>query len=99
MAKYQGLNPIMGEITFMASNEKNPQHEQHLYDIFSTVEKFVRVAVPQLVADYLDEFQQALTVEIETFLNGSPVHQKDLTQTVANLIQNAIGKAKVSITL
>ena len=37
MAKYQGLNPIMGEITFMASNEKNPQHEQHLYDIFSTV--------------------------------------------------------------
>lgn len=99
MAKYQGLNPIMGEITFMASNEKNPQHEQHLYDIFSVVEKFVRIAVPQLIADYLDEFQQALTVEIETFLNGSPVHQKDLTQTVAKLIQNAIGKAKISITL
>lgn len=99
MAKYQGLNPIMGEITFMVSNEKNPQHEQHVYDMFSAVEKFVRVAVPQLVADYLDEFQHALTVEIETFLNGSQIHHTDLTQTVANLIQNAIGKAKISITL
>ena len=32
MANYQGLNCIMGEITMMASNEKNPIHEQHIYD-------------------------------------------------------------------
>lgn len=97
--KYQGLNPIMGDITIMASNEKNPQHEQHLYDIFTVIEKFIRVAVPQLVEDYLEQFKHALTVEIETYLNGSQINHKDLTQTVADLIQKALNKSKITITL
>lgn len=97
--KYQGLNPIMSDITIMASNEKNPQHEQHLYDIFTVIEKFVRVAVPQLVEDYLEQFKHALTVEIETYLNGSQINHKDLTQTVADLIQKALNKSKITITL
>ena len=97
--KYQGLNPIMGEITMMASNEKHPQPEQHIYDIFTAIEKFVRVAVPQLVEDYLEQFRHALTVEIETYLNGSHINHKDLTQTVADIIQKALNNSKITITL
>ena len=68
MANYQGLNCIMREITMMASNEKNPIHEQHIYDYFTVTEKFVRTAVPQLVADYLEQFQERL-VSLQNLLN------------------------------
>ena len=47
----------------MVSNEKNPIHEQHIYEYFAVTEKFVRTAVPQLVADYLDQFCERLVVE------------------------------------
>ena len=70
MANYQGLNCIMREITIMASDEKNPIHEQHIYDYFTVTEKFVRTAVPQLVADYLDQFREKLVVEFETYFNA-----------------------------
>lgn len=99
MAKYQGLNPIMGDITIMASNEKNPQHEQHLYDIFSAVEKFVRVAVPQLVEDYLTQFEANLSIQLETYLNGEKTHHKHLAGAVAEMIGNAIKDTKITISI
>lgn len=95
--KYQGLNPIMSDITIMASNEKNPQHEQHLYHIFTTIEKYVRTAVPQLIGDYLEHFQTALTVEIETYLNGQHINYNDITTAVAGMLQKAIGEARIKI--
>ena len=68
MANYQGLNCIMREITMMASNEKNPVHEQHIYDYFTATEKFVRTAVPQLVAErYLEPLKQA---DVDTLIMG-----------------------------
>ena len=60
MANYKGLDCIMPEITMMASEAKDSIHEQHIYDYFAATEKFVRTAVPQLVADYLDQFQERL---------------------------------------
>ena len=76
MANYQGLNCIMREITMMASNEKNPIHEQHIYDYFTVTEKFVRTAVPQLVADYLDQFREKPVVEFETYFIFTHLYSK-----------------------
>ena len=99
MAKYQGLDCIMSEITSMASKEKNPQHEQHLYDYFTATEKFVRIAVPQLVEDYLTEFETNLSIQIETYLNGEKTHHKHLAGAVAEMIGNAIKDTKITISI
>ena len=93
MANYQGLNCIMREIIMMASNEKNPIHEQHIYDYFTVTEKFVRTAVPQLVADYLDHFQERLVVEFETYFNGQKMHHDDIARAVADIVEKSIGGA------
>lgn len=91
----------MGEITMMASNEKNPIHEQHIYDYFTTMEKFVRIAVPRLVADYLAQFQERLVVEFETYFNGQKMHHDDIARAVADIVEKSIGNAvhnlKISI--
>lgn len=101
MANYQGLNCIMPEITMMASNEKNPIHEQHICDYFTATEKFVRTAVPQLVADYLDQFREKLVVEFETYFNGQKMHHDDIVRAVADIVEKSIGSAvhnlKISI--
>ena len=93
MANYQGLNCIMNEITIMASNEKNPVHEQHIYDYFTVTEKFVRTAVPQLVADYLEQFREKLVVEFETYFNGQKMHHDDIARAVADIVEKSIGGA------
>lgn len=95
--KYQGLNCIMPEITMMASNEKNPQHEQHIYDYFAATEKFVRVAVPQLFADCMEQFKDTLTVEFITLLNGKEINQNQIADGVASILQQAIDKSCQSI--
>ena len=101
MANYQGLNCIMPEITMMASNEKNPIHEQHIYYYFTVTEKFVRTAVPQLVADYLDQFREKLVVEFETYFNGQRMHHDDIAWAVADIVEKSISGAihniKISI--
>ena len=91
MANYQGLNCIMPEITMMARNEKNSVHEQHIYDYFIATEKLVRTAVPQLVADYLEQFSEKLVVEFETYFNGKKMHHDQIAQAIGDILKESIG--------
>lgn len=91
--RYQGLNHIMSDITQMVSDEKNPHHEQHLYDIFNAVEKYVRSAVPELIADYLEQF----SIEFQTYLDGKAINNTNLSAEVANLIQQSVSKINITI--
>ena len=92
MANYQGLYCIMPEITMMAADAR-PPHDQHIYDYFVATEKFVRIAVPQLVADYLGQFEEQLVVEFETYLNGQRIHHDDIERAVADIVKKSVGKA------
>jgi len=83
----------MGEITMMASNEKNSIHEQHIYDYFTATEKLVRTTVPQLVADYLDQFREKLVVEFETYFNGQKMHHDNIARAVTDIVEKSIGGA------
>ena len=94
--KYQGLNCIMPEITRMAA-ESTPQHEHHVYEYFSATEKYVRTAVPQLFADCMEQFKDTLTVEFMTLLNGKEIHQSQIADGVASILQQAIDKSCQSI--
>lgn len=91
MANYQGLDCIMGEITTMVSDARYP-HDQHIYDYFTATEKFVRTAVPQLVADYLDQFREQLIIEFETYFNGEKMHHDQIAQAIGDILDKSIGK-------
>lgn len=97
MVNYKGLDCIMPEITMMASEAKGSIHEHHIYDYFTATEKFVRTAVPQLVADYLDQFQEKLVVEFETYFNGEKMHHDDIARAVADIVEKSIGSAVHSL--
>ena len=100
MANYQGLNCIMGEITTMVSNAR-PPHDQHIYEYFSTTEKYVRAVVPQLFQDCMENFKEQLVVEFETYLNGQKIHHDQLAAAIGDILERSIGEAvkNVSITL
>lgn len=90
MANYKGLDCIMGEITTMVSDARYP-HDQHIYDYFVATEKFVRIAVPQLVADYLDQFREQLIIEFETYFNGQKMHHDQIAQAIGDILDKSIG--------
>ena len=90
MANYKGLDCIMGEITTMVADARYP-HDQHIYDYFTATEKFVRIAVPQLVADYLDQFREQLIIEFETYFNGQKMHHDQIAQAIGDILDKSIG--------
>lgn len=96
MANYHGLNCIMGEITTMVSNARYP-HDQHIYDYFAATEKFVRIAVPQLVADYLDQLREQLIIEFETYFNGEKMHHDQIAQAIGDILDKSIGASLKNI--
>lgn len=91
--RYQGLNHIMSDITQMVSDEKDYRNEQRLYDFFNAVETYVRLAVPELIADYLEQF----SIEFQTYLDGKAINNTNLSAEVANLIQQSVDKINISI--
>lgn len=99
MANYQGLNPIMGEITTMLSNSKSKEHTEHIYQFTEMMEKFVRIASRQLFTDYMEDFKENLIIEFETYLNGSHINHTDITQAIADIIQKAISNTKITVSL
>lgn len=99
MTNYQGLNCIMGEITTMVASEKNYIHQQHIYDYFLVMEKFVRTAVPQLIADYLEQFEEKLVVEFETYLNGQRIHHDDIAKGISEILHKSIGDVIRNVTI
>ena len=92
MANYQGLDCIMREITTMAA-ETTPEHEQHIYDYFAATEKFVRIAVPQLFAVCMTQFEEQLVIEFETYLNGQKIHHDDIAKGISEILHKSIGEA------
>ena len=99
MANYKGLDCVMGEITHMACAAKDSIHEQHVYEYFAAMEKYVHTAVPQLIADYLTEFREKLIVEFETYFNGEKMHHADIAQAIADIVAKSINAAALKISI
>jgi len=96
MANYQGLNCIMGEITTMISDAR-PPHDQHIYEYFYTMEKYVSTAVPQLFLDCMEGFREQLIIEFETYFNGEKMHHDQIAQAIGDILDKSIGKAVQNI--
>ena len=99
MANYLGLNCIMDEITSMASSEKNPIHEQHIYDYFAATEKLIRTTVPQLFMDCMEQFEERLVVEFETYLNGQKIHHDQIAEVNGDIMKKSIGDAMKNLSI
>ena len=89
----------MGEITHMACAAKDSIHEQHVYEYFTAMDKYVRTAVPQLIADYLTEFREKLIVEFETYFNGERMHHADIAKAIADIVAKSINSAALKISI
>ena len=87
----------MGEITHMACAAKDSIHEQHVYEYFAAMEKYVHTAVPQLIADYLTEFREKLIVEFETYFNGERMHHADIAKVIAEIVAKSVNVAALKI--
>ena len=83
----------MNEITQLAIEEKDYRKEERLYDFFNAIEKYVRSAVPELIADYLEQF----SIEFQTYLDGKAINNTNLSAEVANLIQQSVSKINITI--
>ena len=90
MANYKGLDCIMGEITTMVSDAR-PPHDQHIYEYFYTMEKYVSTAVPQLFLDCMEGFRERLIIEFETYFNGEKMHHDQIAQAIGDILDKAIG--------
>ena len=98
MANYQGLNCIMGEITMMLSNAQ-PPHDEHIYEYFYTMQKFVRTAVPQLFKDCMEQFEEQLVIEFETYLNGKRIHHDNIAKGISEILRKAVGEAMKDVSI
>ena len=96
MANYKGLDCIMGEITTMVSDARYP-HDQHIYDYFTANEKFMRIAVPQLFLDCMEEFREQLIIEFETYFNGEKMHHDQIAQAIGDILDKSIGASLKNI--
>jgi len=54
--------------------------------------KFVRTAVPQLVADYLSQFRDQLVIDSETYFNGAKKHHDNIAKAIADILDKSIMK-------
>ena len=63
------------------------------------MEKYVRTAVPQLIADYLTEFREKLIVEVETYFNGERMHHADIAKAIADIVAKSINAAALKISI
>ena len=93
MANYKGLDCVIGEITHMACAAKDSIHEQHVYEYFGAMEKYVHTAVPQLFMDCMEMFEEQLVVNFETYLNGEKIHHDSITQGITEILHKAVGEA------
>ncbi len=81
----------MGEITTMVSDARYP-HDQHIYEYFYTMEKYVSTAVPQLFLDCMEGFREQLIIEFETYFNGEKMHHDQIAQAIGDILNKSIGK-------
>ena len=88
----------MGEITHMACAAKDSVHEQHVYECFMAMEKYVRTAVPQLIA-YLTDFREKLIVGFETCFNGEKMHHAEIARAIAEIAEKSVNAAALKISI
>ena len=74
----------------MVSDAQYP-HDQHIYDYFSTTEKFVRTVVPQLFLVCMENFSEQLIIEFETYFNAEKMHHDQITQAIGDILDKSVG--------
>ncbi len=57
------------------------------------MKKYVRTAVPQLISDYLEQFQERLVVEFETYFNGQKMHHDEIAKAIGDIVAKSLGNA------
>lgn len=83
----------------LESNEKNPQHWQHIKEFTTLCEQCVRDLTPQIVKEELTNMDSELWVKIQTQINGRNVDFPDVREYIREMIEEELRKALKEIRL
>ena len=53
----------------------------------------IRTTVPQLFMDCMEQFEERLVVEFETYLNGQKIHHNQIAEAIGDIMKKSIGGA------
>lgn len=84
---YYGRNHINGK----RRKELHPR-TTHLR-LFCRNRKMIRTTVPQLFMDCMEQFEERLVVEFETYLNGQKIHHDQIAEAIGDILKKSIGDA------
>ena len=83
----------------LESNEKNPQHWEHIRDFTILCEQCVRDLTPQIVKEELANMDSELWVKIQTQINGRNVDFPEIRQMIRDMIMEELKKMLKEIRL
>lgn len=76
----------------MLSNEKNPQHWQHIIEFAAMCEQAIRDLTPQIVREELAKLKIDLPVQIQTQINGQKKDFPDVAEYIIECVANELSK-------
>lgn len=77
--------------------KSNPIHEEHIWEFERICSEMIDAKVPQMIDKAIDKYNQRVSLNFETYLNGELIHHKDITKGVARALQRAIDEARASL--
>ena len=77
-------------MTTLLSENKNPQHEQHIYEFEAMTRQMIEELVPQIVEKTLQTTYFNLWVKLRMVMEGKEVSFSQVTDYVMNEIENIL---------
>ena len=80
----------LGRLGILASEAKDKETENLIYNIYLLVHEVVAEEVPKVIQQYKDD----LDINVNTYINGKHADFTGLEQDIRKIIENEIGKLK-----
>lgn len=82
----------LATMTTLLSENKNPQHEAHIYAFEAMARQMIFELGPQMVRQELANTYLDLLVKIQTQINGRNVDFPDIIEYIKNIIEEELQK-------
>ena len=91
MAEFDYFKQYVSEqnrIRAKIQEEENPIHREHLVAINQMIDEKIKAAVPPMI----EQYNNKVRVDLETYVNGTPVRDGDFLGAIKNAIIKAVNK-------
>lgn len=78
----------LATITMLDSENKNPNHREHIYQFSNLCREMIEQLTPQIVKQVLLDTYMELYVRIQMMLDGKEVSFNDINNYIMNMIRD-----------